>query len=141
MRGVCLFVVSVYMLIGVCVVCVLLVVSMVSVMRVCLTTTPVAGSFPTWCPAPRRAKVADGALPASKTGPGLPPVPPQRPDVKQPCLSQIHTAADFLWKEKTTSEQRLKLQCGKSLLFLIFCYNLSSKTKSCKWCNDNVSLR
>ena len=56
---------SVYMLIGVCVVCVLVVsmvstvslvsmVSAVSLMLVCLTTTlPVAGSFPTWCPAPR----------------------------------------------------------------------------------------
>ena len=99
MRGVCLSVVSVYMLIGVCVVCVLLVsmvsavsimvsvVSAVSVKRVCLTTTPVAGSFPTWCPAPPRAKVADGALPASKTGPGLPPVLAQLPLELHLCLS------------------------------------------------------
>ena len=87
------------MLIGVCVVCVLLVsmvsavsiivsvVSAVSVKRVCLTTTPVAGSFPTWCPAPPRAKVADGALPASKTGPGLPPVLAQLPLELHLCLS------------------------------------------------------
>ena len=85
-RSVCLSVVSVYMLIGVCVVCVL-VVSMVSMMRVCLTTTPVAGSFPTWCPASPRAKVADGALPASKTGPGLPPVLTQLPSELHLCLS------------------------------------------------------
>ena len=94
-RGVCLFVVSVYMLIGVCVVCVLLVVSMVSVMRVCLTTTPVAGSFPTWCPAPPRAKVADGALPASKTGPGLPPVLAQLPLELHLCLLTLCSQNHF----------------------------------------------
>ena len=103
----------------------------------------VSGPLPVHRRVTRSPGTPGAPVPASKTGPGLPPVRPQRRPVKQLCLSQIHCAAHLVVGreiEKKQVNKGLNFNAAKVCCF-IFCYNLSSKTKSCTWCNDNMSLR